>query len=210
MYARRGFLVIGLVLVGAALAGCAVAQPQQREVVPNAPSASAPSTSSPAPLPDTGGSEISVELAQLPIGGNVTFDANTLADACVTVNWIAEQDNARIPENVQIWITGATFTDDVYALAESGCSGENPPCIGFIFDIANQSCDLAIAPTGNQPSSPDTALEVSISGAVTCSDGNSPDCAKFLSAVVSESNLSIPLDPPPASAPTDAPTSGPE
>lgn len=194
-----------IALVGAALAGCAVAQPQQPEVTPNAPSSSAPSTSSLAPPPDTGGGEISVELAQLPIGGNVSFDENTFADNCVTVNWIVEQDNARIPENVQIWISGATFTDDVYALADSGCSGENPPCIGFVFDIANQTCDLAIAPTGNQPSSPDAPLEVSISGEVTCTEGESFECAKFLSALVTESNLSIPLDTPPADTPSDAP-----
>jgi len=214
---RRGFSVIGVVLVEitfvvAALVGCAVAQPQQPEVTPNVPSSSAPSTSSPAPPPDTGGGKISVELAQLPIGGNVNFDESTLADNCVTVNWIVQQDNARIPENVQIWISGATFTDDVYALADAGCSGENPPCIGFVFDIANQTCDLAIAPTGNPASSPDAPVGVSISGEVTCSDGDSFACTEFLSALVTESNLSIPLDTPPWSAPSEAPTAdgGPE
>lgn len=202
-----GIVLVEIALVGAALAGCVVAQPQQPEVTPNVPSFSVPSTSSPAPPPDTGRAEISVELAQLPIGGNVSFDENTRADNCVTVNWIVEQDNARIPENVQIWISDAIFTDDVYALADSGCSGENPPCIGFVFDVANQTCDLAIAPTGNQPSSPDAPLHVSISGAVTCRDGESFECAEFLSALVTESNLSIPLDTPPADAPSDAPPS---
>ena len=212
MDARRIFSVIGVVLVeialvGAALTGCAVAQPEQPEVTPNAPSSSAPSTSSPAPPaappPDTGGSEISIELAQLPIGGNVSFDENTLADNCVTVNWIVERDNAKIPENVQIWISGATFTDDVYALADSGCSGENPPCIGFIFDVANQTCDLAIAPTGIQPSSPDVQLDVRISGEITCSDGETFECAQFLTALSGESNVSIPLDTPFADATSD-------
>ena len=208
MDARRTFSVIGVVLVeialaGATLTGCAVTRPQQPEVTPNAPSSSAPSTSSPpAPPPDTGGGEISLELAQLPIGGSVSFDENTFADNCVTVNWIVEQDNSRIPENVQIWISGATFTDDVYALADSGCSDENPPCIGFIFDVANQTCDLAIAPTGKQPSSPDAQLAVSIAGEVTCTEGETFECAKFLSALDTESNLSIPLDTPPVA---DAP-----
>ena len=204
---RRFSVLVEIALVGAALTGCAVAQPQP-EVAPDAPRSSAPRSPSPepapapAPPPDTGGGAISVELPQLPIGGNVSFDENTLADHCVTVNWIVDQDNAKIPENVQIWIGGATFTDEVYALADAGCSGENPPCIGFVFDVANQTCDLAIAPTGLQPSSPDAPLAVSISGAVTCSDGESFECAKFLSALVTESNLSIPLDPPP---PPDAP-----
>ncbi|TFC26611.1 hypothetical protein E3O25_11090 [Cryobacterium sp. TMT1-3] len=135
----------------------------------------------------------------------MSFDENTLADNCVTVNWIVEQDNAKIPENVQIWISGARFTDDVYALADSGCSGENPPCIEFVFDIADQTCDLAIVPTGNQPSPPDAPLNVSLTGEVTCSDGESLDCAKFLSAVFTESNLSIPLDTPPANTPSDTP-----
>ena len=98
---------------------------------------------------------------------------------------------------MQIWISGATFTDDVYALGDLGCSGENPPCIGFIFDVSNQTCDLAVAPTGNQPSSPDVQLGVSIAGEVTCNDGETFECAKFLSALVTESNLSIPLDTPP-------------
>jgi hypothetical protein len=200
---RRFSVLVEIALVGAALTGCAVAQPQP-EVAPDAPSASSPSSSSPdiAPPPDTGRGSISVELPQLPIGGNVSFDENTLADNCVAVNWIVDQDNAKIPENVQIWIGGAAFTDDVYALADAGCSGENPPCIGFIFDVANQTCALAIAPTGIQPSSPDAPLAVSISGEVTCSDGESFECAKFLSALVTESNLSIPLDTTP---PSDAP-----
>jgi hypothetical protein len=106
---------------------------------------------------------------------------------------------------VQIWISSATFTDEVYALAESGCSGDNPPCIGFLFDVANQTCDLAIAPTGNQPSSPDAPLGVSISGEVTCSDGANVECAKFLAASTGERKVSIPLDEPPADAPSDEP-----
>jgi hypothetical protein len=98
---------------------------------------------------------------------------------------------------VQITITGASFSTDVYTLADQGCPGDHPACIGFVFDAGHQVCDLAITPTGSLDST-GTEPAVSIAGDVTCVDGQTPECADFLSAVANETSVSIPLDPPPS------------
>ncbi len=195
-YRGSAFSVVlaAVIVCVASLAGCVgKAAP---EVNPGGVDTSAPSTGTAAPSPDTQAQGVSVELAQLPIGGNTTQDQSTFADTCVTINWIVQQDAAKIPSDVQISITGATFSTDVYALADQGCAGDHPACIGFVFDAGHQACDLAIAPTGSQDST-GTEPAVSIAGDVTCVDGQTPDCASFLAAVANEQSLSIPLDPPP-------------
>ena len=98
--------VLAAVIVCAlGLAGCVGAT--QPEVTPGGVGTSAPQTGTTAPSPDTQSHSVSVELAQLPIGGNTTQDQATLADSCVTINWIVQQDAAKIPSDVQITISGA-------------------------------------------------------------------------------------------------------
>jgi hypothetical protein len=202
----RGISFVGAVLVavavcGAALSGCAGA-PAKPEVNPNTLNTSAPSTQSASLPPDNGAAGVSIELAQLPIGGNTTEDEQTSADTCVTVNWIVQKVAAKIPPDAHIKITGAHFTSDEYALANSGCSGTYPQCIGFVFDSSHQICELAIAATESVPGVDDVQPGVGISGTVTCSDGRTAACASFLAAVATEQNLTIPLDsPPPPSSP---------
>jgi hypothetical protein len=188
-------VLAAVVVCVASLAGCVgTAQP---EVSPGGLDTSAPNTGTTAPSPDNASQGVSVELAQLPIGGTTTQDQTTFADTCVTINWIVQQDAAKIPSDVQITITGATFSTDVYTLADQGCAGDHPDCIGFVFDAGHQACDLAIAPTGSQDST-GTEPAVSIGGDVTCVDGQTADCTAFLAAVADEKSLSIPLDPPPS------------
>ena len=187
-------ILAAVIVCVASLAGCVGTA--QREVTPGGVGTSAPNTGTTGPAPDTQAQSVSVELAQLPIGGNTTQDQTTFADTCVTINWIVQQDAAKIPSDVQITITGASFSTDVYALAEQGCANDNPPCIGFVFDAGHQACNLAIAPTGSSDST-GTEPAVSIAGNVKCVDGQTPDCVSFLTAVSNEQSLSIPLDPPP-------------
>ncbi len=188
-------VLAAVIVCVASLAGCVgTAQP---EVHPSGVDTSAPNTGTTGPAPDTQSQAVSVELAQLPIGGNTTQDQTTFADTCVTINWIVQQDAAKIPSGVQITITGANFSTDVYAVADQGCADDHPPCIGFVFDAGHQACNLAIAPTGSQDAT-GTEPAVSIGGKVTCVDGQSADCVAFLSAVANEQSLSIPLDPPPS------------
>ena len=196
-YRGSAFSVVlaAVIVCVASLAGCVgTAQP---EVTPGGVDTSAPNTGTTAPSPDTQSQAVSVELAQLPIGGNTTQDQTTFADTCVTINWIVQQDAAKIPSDVQIAITGASFSTDVYALADQGCADDHPPCIGFVFDAGHQACDLAIAATGSQDAT-GTEPAVSIAGDVTCVDGETADCTAFLAAVADEQSLSIPLDPPPS------------
>jgi hypothetical protein len=197
----RGFrgsafsVVLAAVIVCvASLAGCVGTA--QREVQPGGVDTSAPNTGTTAPEPDTQSQAVSVELAQLPIGGNTTQDQTTFADTCVTINWIVQQDAAKIPSDVQIAISGASFSTDEYAVADQGCADDHPPCIGFVFDVDHQACNLAIAATGAEGSA-DTEPAVSLSGNVICLEGETTGCTAFLSAVAEEESLSIPLDPPP-------------
>lgn len=200
-----GVLLAGFALIGAALSGCATGAPAP-DVNPDTLNSSAPQTGTTAPSPDSsGGNAVAVQLAALPIGGNTTQDQTTFADTCVTINWIVQQDAAKIPSDVQILITGAHFTSDVYAVADSGCSGGNPACIGFVFDVDHQVCDLAIAATGSQEGSDDPEPAVSIAGTVACLDGQSDGCTSFLQAVANEPSLTIPLDAPQPSQGAGAP-----
>ncbi len=188
------FLAAVIVCV-VSLAGCVGTT--QPEVTPGGVGTSAPQTGTTAPAPDNQSQAVSVQLAQLPIGGNTTQDQTTFADTCVTINWIVQQNAAKIPSDVQITITGADFSTDVYALAGQGCAGDHPACIGFVFDAGHQACDLAVASTGSQDAT-GTEPAVSIRGDVTCIRGETADCAAFLAAVPNERSLSIPLDPPPS------------
>ncbi|WP_345764354.1 hypothetical protein [Diaminobutyricibacter sp. McL0608] len=189
-------VVLATVIVCVAgLAGCVgTAAP---EVDPGHVDTSAPNTGTTAPQPENTSQAVSVELAQLPIGGNTTQDQTTSADTCVTINWIVQQDAAKIPSDVKIQITGAAFSTDVYTLADQGCANDHPACIGFVFDAGHQACNLAITPTGSLDST-GTEPAVSLGGNVTCVDGQTPECTDFLNAVATEPSVTIPLDPPPS------------
>lgn len=189
-------VLAAVIVCVASLSGCVgTAQP---EVNPGGVNTSAPHTGTTAPQPEATSQAVSVELAQLPIGGAPTADPTTGDDTCVTVNWAGQQDTATIPADVQITITGAVFSTDVYAVADQGCGDDHPSCTDFVFVTDSQGCNLAIAPTGSTDFT-GTEPAVSLSGTGTCVGGQTADCVAFLTAVEGGAGASIQLDPPPSS-----------
>ena len=192
-------VLAAVIVCVASLAGCVgTAQP---EVTPGGVNTSAPETGTTAPKPENQSQAVSVQLAQLPIGGAPSAQDDTGADTCVTISWVGQQD-AAIPPRVTVTITGGSFSTDVYAHADQGCAS-GPDCIGFVFESGNQGqqCNLAIAPTGSQDST-GTEPAVSLTGNVSCLDGATAECDTFVNAVKNDPNVSIGLDPPPAAPAT--------
>ncbi|NEN06611.1 hypothetical protein G3T36_12115 [Diaminobutyricibacter tongyongensis] len=199
-------VLAAVIVCAASLAGCVgTAQP---EVTPGGVNTSAPETGTTAPQPDNQSQAVSVQLAQLPIGGSPSAQDDAGADTCVTISWVGQQD-AAIPSRVTVTITGGSFSTDVYAHADQGCSS-GPDCVGFVFEAGNQGqqCNLAIAPTGSQDAT-GTEPAVSLTGNVTCLDGKTAECDTFLTAVQNDPNVSISLDPPPAAPATGSGATGP-
>jgi hypothetical protein len=184
---------IGVAVVAMSVSGCANAPPRS-EPAPGPLNTTAPSTSAALPAPDTGDVGVSVEVAQLPIGGSASDDTDIAGDQCVDVNWIVQQGAASIPDGVHITITAATFTPDIFSLADDGCSGTAPPCAGFTFQAGDQECVLAVAPNGDPFDTSGTAPVMSLSGKVTCDDPGSTTCATFLAAVGSNAQNTITLE----------------
>lgn len=157
---------------------------------------SVPVTDTGGPDPDTGGGGPSVELPQLPIGGNA--DASTdpahPANQCVNVNWIADQEGAQIPAGVEVAVTGFVFGPDIFAVSDVGCSGANPSCVGYTFTTSDQVCDLAIEPLGVPADPAGETPSVSATGEVRCGEVAAAECTAFLEAVAAEQNVAIDLN----------------
>ncbi|MBA2444533.1 MAG: hypothetical protein H0V49_04290 [Nocardioidaceae bacterium] len=181
-----------------ALSGCANSSTQP-EAQPESLNTSAPATSAQGPDPDTGGGGgQAILLPRIPIGGNAaeSADPEHPANQCVDVNWIADQEAAEIPSGVEIVLTGFVFNPDIFAVAEAGCSGENPPCLDYVFSTNDQACDLAIEPLSMPDDLTSENPSVSATGEARCDDVESPECTAFVAAVETEQNVAIPLNAP--------------
>jgi len=181
-----------------ALSACAAGS-SQPEAQPETFNTSAPVTSAEGPDPDPGGGGgPAILLPRIPIGGNAeeSADPEHPANQCVNVNWIADQEAAEVPSGVEVALTGFAFSPEIFAVAEAGCSGDNPPCVGYVFTTSAQVCDLAIEPLGIPDDSTGENPSVSATGEARCDDAESPECTTFVAAVESEQNVAIDLNPP--------------
>jgi hypothetical protein len=190
----------------AALASCS--DDSSPEADPGLPDTSAPTETGDIPETETPVDNPSISLPSLPIGGNTTesADPDVPNNQCVDVNWIVDEGSgATLKEGIQVVVTSAIFTPDLFDEADTGCDDSNPSCIGYEFTEDAQACTLAVKPLEGAELLDENPF-VALGGIVNC-QLDAEECQAFADAVATEQNLSIDLLIPEVS-PTDDTTSG--
>jgi hypothetical protein len=165
-----------------------------------------PTDPDPTPTSRTREPSPAISIARLPVGGNHDVDESDPALQCAHVNWIASEDG-NIPEGFAVKVTGFIFEPDVFETLADGCGTPLPNCWNYVFTANDQVCDLAVRSVAATDQTP----EVGLSGDVLCPGSAERACATFVDALSRQEQLSIELDPPPATEipPTESETDPP-
>lgn len=154
-----------------------------------------------------------VEVAGLPVGGDVDVSATVPTALCVHVNWILQQTENTIPAGVSVHLRGATFTPAVFQASAHGCDGVRvaPSCEQQVLAATRLRCDISVEPTfaALPVDGSEGEGSMSLAGSVQCQDARSQTCRSFLQEVQQEAQtITVPV-PRPAGTSTEPSTSVP-
>jgi hypothetical protein len=147
------------------------------------------------------GAQPSVEVAQLPIGGNQVA-------ACATVDYEGPAD---IPAGVRIIVTGVSVQPSSSAaeVGGSGCSGlDGAPCLKYVLvsdGVKTSACNIPIKASGSAGDGTDGHLV--LAGRLECPAGHSSDCSSFVQVLLANPQT-ITVSPPESSqsSPSESPS----